>query len=114
MRSCPREQLRLDDLRQELQSINQTWSRAAEIGAGIHGIDPPVTHSRQLAPAWQRLHLIQLAEGLGDIRPARHQDHHLGLVVTYGLPGDARGGRAMMTDAVNAASDLYHLREPMA
>src|SRR5882724_3750737 len=110
----PGEQLWLDDLGQEFQAIDQTWSGAAEIVSGVHGIDPPVTHRRQIGPAWQRLHVIQLAECLGDICAARHQDHHLRLVVAYGLPGDLRRWCAVIANPIDTPSDLHHLRHPMA
>src|SRR5260370_37281059 len=44
------EQIRVEDLCQNLQAIHDAWPRATKIGTAIHDVNPPSLHRRQALP----------------------------------------------------------------
>src|SRR2546427_11354101 len=86
-RGCPRKDLGMDDLGQNLESLDDPRTRAIEIRRAVYRIDPSRLHCLETAPFCGGLDMSRLLYSVLQCDAARHEDYVLGTVV-----GDAAQG----------------------
>src|SRR5206468_13034802 len=59
----PRKDFRMDDLGQNLETLDDPWTRAIEVRGAVHRIDPPLLNSAETAPFDRKVDVRELLDG---------------------------------------------------
>ena len=87
-RRCARRDLGVDDLGQNLETLDDPRTRAIEIRRAVYRIDSSRLNCIETAPFCGELHLSKLLDRALQCEAARHEDNDLGIVVGDAAPSD--------------------------
>src|SRR5438128_710563 len=104
----------VEDLRQDLQGIDDARAGAADVGARVHGVDPALTYRRKRVPARISLEDREVAERALRAEAAAGEHDDFGLCLHDALPGDPYRVLPLPAERLRAPGKLDQLGHPVA
>src|SRR5437879_5605314 len=100
---------RMQDLRQDLQRLDQAWPWSVEELIAIEQIDTSLAHRLQLVPTRSPGQERHFLPGAGDVEAARQHQDHVRILRHEILPGQPRRVLARLAEQVDPTSHPYQL-----
>src|ERR1700686_142062 len=103
----------MDDFCHDFEALHDTWTRTAEVGAAVYGVDSTVQHSGQRFPLRLTFKDPDVLQGSFCIVAAACEYEYFRTCFDYLLPGNPDRRQAFAAERVDTARNLHQFRRPV-